>query len=106
MEQLKVCLVRFPFTNMIDYKIRPALIISNQEFNKKHNYFWCCPITTKQSKNSIELTEQNFEGELKTRSFVRTDSIAGIEKELFLKEIGTISKESFEEIKNKLIQNL
>ena len=108
MNQLSVGLARFPFTNQKDYKIRPALIISNTYFNKTHNYFWACPITSKTGSGEFEfeLNANEFTGVLKHKSFIRTDFIASLEKELFLKEIGQISRNLFEKFRKEIIRNL
>lgn len=108
MEQLTIALGRFPFTNQIDYKIRPAVIISNEKFNQAHNFVWACPITTKQTKKEFELEipEKEFSGKLEEKSFIRTDTIASIEKELFIKQMGKISKNLFEKLKNEITKNL
>ncbi len=108
MNQLTIALARFPFTNQIDYKIRPALIISNDGFNKVHAFYWTCPLTTKATLKEFELemTEKDFSGELKAKSFVRTDTIASMEKELFLGEIGKVTPQFFEKVKKELMKNL
>ncbi|MDO8647939.1 MAG: type II toxin-antitoxin system PemK/MazF family toxin [Candidatus Diapherotrites archaeon] len=108
MNQLSVVLARFPFTNQIDYKIRPVVVISNSKFNGAHNFCWACPITSKASLKEFELeiSKAEFTGELKTQSFIRTDTIASMEKELFLKEIGKITPTLFEKLKKELIKNL
>ena len=106
--QLSVVLARFPFTNQIDYKIRPAVIISNNNFNKLHDFYWVCPVTSKTSVKEFELEIQasEFNGELKVKSYIRTDTIASMEKNLFLKEIGTITVKLFETLKKELLKNL
>ncbi|MDD5148538.1 MAG: type II toxin-antitoxin system PemK/MazF family toxin [Candidatus ainarchaeum sp.] len=108
MKQQQVFLARFPFSNQADYKIRPIAIISNNKLNEEHNFVWACPITTKQTKPEFELEirEKDFTGELKSKSFVRTDTIATMEKTLILKQIGEISKPLFEKLKTGLIKNL
>ena len=108
MDQLSVVLARFPFTNQIDYKIRPALIISNPKFNKAHAFFWVCPITSKSSLGGyeLEIPANEFSGGLKTKSYIRTDTVASMEKELFLKEIGKITVGLFEKLKKEIAENL
>jgi mRNA interferase MazF len=108
LNQLSVALARFPFSNQIDYKFRPVLIISNENFNKKHNYFLTCAITSKKSLTEfeIEISKNEFSGILKTESFIRSDSIASLEKELILKEIGKITPELFKKIKKEIINNI
>lgn len=103
-----MALVKFPFTSQIDYKIRPAVIISNLKFNKVHDFFWACPVTSKTSLKEfeIEITNSEFSGQLKTKSYIRSDTIVSMEKNLFLKEIGKISQELFEKLKQELLKNL
>src|SRR3990172_1443288 len=107
MNQLSVVLARYPFTNQIDYKIRPAVIISNPEFNRTHQYFLVCPITSKSSNQAFELkiSESDFNGKLEQNSFIRTDTISSMEKELFLKELGKITPKLFSKLKQMLLNN-
>ena len=108
MDQLSVVLAKFPFTNQTDYKIRPAVIISNPKFNKIHSFFWLCPITSTINLREFELEipENEFSGKFKTKSYIRSDLIAGLEKELLLKEIGKISLNLFEKLKKEIIKNM
>ncbi|MBU0636096.1 type II toxin-antitoxin system PemK/MazF family toxin [Candidatus Micrarchaeota archaeon] len=108
MNQLSVVLVRFPFTNQIDYKIRPALIISNNRFNNQHPFSWVLPITTQETKREFEINipSTEFTRELKAKSFILTDKIMSMEKHLFLKEIGKITPKLFERVKAQLTKNL
>lgn len=105
MEQGDIVLVRFPFSNVIDYKIRPALIVSNNSFNKKFDS-WICPITTKKSVQCIEFNDSIIEGKLDRKSFVKTNIVAVIERDLMLKKIGKINHKKTNEIIEKIIKNL
>ncbi|MEK6973137.1 MAG: type II toxin-antitoxin system PemK/MazF family toxin [archaeon] len=107
MKQKSVILTRFPFTNLRDYKIRPAVIVSNEKYNKSHSDFIICPITTKQTMADFEILidKGNFSGYLEEISFIRTDVIATIDKELSIKEIGQISESLFEKLLIKLQKN-
>ena len=55
MDQLSVVLARFPFANFTDYKIHPALIVSNSNFNKLNSNFLICPITSKERRTQFEI---------------------------------------------------
>ena len=105
LEQGDIILVRFPFSNLIDYKIRPAIIVSNNSFNKHFN-FWACPITSKETGHCIPLKESLIEGTLKQESFANTTAITTIEKELVLKKIGKLSAEKTKKIAEALARNL
>jgi len=106
-KQGDVVLVRYPYTNLVDYKIRPAVIVSNETFNKAHSSFLACPITSKPTlpEYCLELTPENFHGKLETRSFVRTDSMAAVEKELCLKEIGFVEPAFLKALVEKIAKN-
>lgn len=104
---MSVALAKFRYTNQIDYKIRPAVIVSNGNFNKAHNFVLACPITTKLSlpEFELEIPAEEFFGKLKARSFVRTDALTSMEKELFFQEIGRVKNGFFERIKAEIIKN-
>lgn len=105
MQQGDIILVRFPFSNLAEYKVRPALIVSNNSFNKKLD-LWACPVTSKNNDNCVALSGSFSEGKLERESFAKTNTITTLEKELVIKKIGKISKEKTNEIIEQLIQNL
>lgn len=103
-KQGDLILVRYPFSNMIDYKIRPALVVSNNFFNQKFDS-WVCPVSTKNKNNYFEITNFVKEGNLNKKSFVKTNAIASLDSNLILKKIGKINSEKINLIINKLISN-
>lgn len=105
MEQGDIVLVRYPFSNVTDYKIRPALVISNNEFNKKFDN-WICPLTSKKLEQCIPVQSSLIEGKLEKESFAKTNSIATIENDLILKKIGKINKQKTIEIIEQIIKNM
>ncbi|PJA20494.1 MAG: hypothetical protein COX63_00820, partial [Candidatus Diapherotrites archaeon CG_4_10_14_0_2_um_filter_31_5] len=80
----------------------------NEKFNKIHNCFWVCPITrkVKLEEFEIEIPEKEFIGKLNYKSYIRSDKIVTMEKELLLKEIGKISSNLFEKLKKEIIKNM
>ena len=105
MEQGDIILVRYPFSNAADYKIRPAVVVSNNGFNKRFDN-WICPITSKRQEQTVELNKSIVEGKLERESFAKTNSIAVIENDLIIKRIGKITKEKTEEIIEHITKNL
>lgn len=105
MRQGDLILVRFPFSNLSQFKIRPALIVSNDEFNKKSDV-WACAITSKNKDHCIPLKDSLEEGKFEKESFAKTNAIATIEKELILKKIGKINKQKTREIIENTIENI
>ena len=109
MNQKEIVLVRFPFSNQTDYKIRPAVIVSNDYYNRVHSNFWLVPLTTKQSLKEFELElpqKEIISGKIREKSFARTDVIAAVENDLVLKELGKVSTAFFELLKKQLLKNL
>ena len=105
MEQGDIILVRYPFSNLVDYKIRPALVISNSGFNKKFDS-WICPITSKKTEQCISLKDSLAEGKLERESFAKANSIAVVEGDLVLKKIGKMGREKTAEIIGQIVRNL
>lgn len=85
MEKLTVgniVLVSFPFSNLKGYKIRPALVLAQVEFDN----LILCQITSKSysSKTAISIEQSDFkEGRLPVKSYVRPDKIFTADKALF-----------------------
>lgn len=107
MNQRDVVLVYYPYTNFEQTKLRPAIILSSNSFNKEHAFCILCPITSKESlsKYVMEILPQNIEGKLKTKSYIRTDNIMSIEKELLLDQVGKVTLPFFEKIRKQVEQN-
>jgi mRNA interferase MazF len=71
----------FPFSNLVRYKIRPALVLAVVEFDN----LILCQITSKpySSKTAIRIQKSDFKtGKLPIISFVRPDKLFAIDKAL------------------------
>lgn len=109
LNQKSIVLARVPFSNITDYKIRPAIIISNNHYNKNHPDFWIVPLSSQEKNKEFELEldkKEIIKGNLDQKSFVRADVIATIEQELVLKEIGKVSDDFFKKIISRVQENL
>lgn len=89
---------------MVDYKIRPALVVSNNFFNKKFDA-WFCPVTTSKMEECVPLESGFAGGELDRESFAKTNVITTIENVLLLKKIGKLKKEKVLEIVKRIEAN-
>lgn len=103
MNQGDIVLVMFPFSNLIDYKIRPALIVSGEKL--KGGDDWFCPITTKERLGSIKINNFLEEGSLDRESFVNFSTIATIDSSRILKKIAHVKKQKMILIIEKIIEN-
>lgn len=91
MEHLKfgqIVLLRFPFTDGISFKRRPALIIQDSDDGD----VIVCRITSKIYQSDFDIEIQNLEKSgLKLPSVIRVHKIATLEKNLVELKMGQIS---------------
>lgn len=79
--------------------IRPALVISDDGFNKSlADMVIVLPITSKDKKIPFHITLNPGETGLKIKSFVKTEDIRSISKKRLQRYIGTVEEEKLIEI--------
>lgn len=108
MEQRDLILVSFPFSDFGGSKLRPAIIISNDDYNKKFADVLAVPLTTNLELRDYALiiTPADLEkGELIKESKVKVDKLFSVEKKLVRMIIGRISQKKFAAIQ-KMIYGL
>jgi len=101
MKQRDIVLVPFPFSDTSGSKIRPALVLSNEKFNKASNDVVICAITSnlKQTPYSLIIDQKDIEiGELYDISTIKAESIAKINKSFVLKTIAMLKKQAFAKV--------
>lgn len=107
MEQRDLLLVPFPFSDQKGKKVRPVIIISNDEFNKNSEDILVVGVTSNVSKDkySVNLTNKDLEkGNLSAECFIKCENILKIDKEIVIKKIGKIKKDKFDLIINKILE--
>ena len=97
-----IILVRFPFSDLKESKIRPALVIKPLEGENTI----LCQITTKSrgiSKYEVILKRKNCEGNIQFDSNIYLDMIFTLHESLILDKIGYVRDEDvIREIGNKI----
>ena len=104
-EQRDLVLVPFPFSDQSGRKVRPVIVVSNNEFNKYSDDVIVIGVTSNilKDKYTISLTNNNLdEGKLLTNCIIKVENLLKLDKELILKKIGRINKETLKEIIDKL----
>ncbi len=107
MKQRDIILVPFPFSDQTGQKIRPAIVISNNDFNTKSDDLLVCAITSnlKPSDYSIEISQVDIEnGILHDKCAIKTESIIKIRKTLVIKKIAAIKDPTFLKVKEILLR--
>jgi mRNA interferase MazF len=105
--QKELVLLPFPFSNMEGTKVRPALIVSNDYFNKKGDDCLMVPLTTviKDEPFSILLQQENLSsGKLLKPSRIRLDKIFSVEKNLISMKIGIVNDKIFQKIRQEITE--
>ncbi|MBS3099657.1 type II toxin-antitoxin system PemK/MazF family toxin [Candidatus Pacearchaeota archaeon] len=105
--QKELVLLPYPFSDMERTKVRPALIVSNNVFNKQGNDCVVVPLTSliKDQQYSVIIGQQDLcEGTLLKTSRIRADKLFSIEKNLIIMKIGIIDDKKFEEIRAEIIK--
>ncbi|PIU21019.1 MAG: type II toxin-antitoxin system PemK/MazF family toxin [Candidatus Diapherotrites archaeon CG08_land_8_20_14_0_20_34_12] len=104
-EQGTIVIADILFSEQIGVKRRPVLVISNTAFNQLSDDMLVLKITSADKKTEYDVNLKNEdleEGKLKTNSFIMTDFIATIQKNLVTEGIGKISDKKLYEVKQKI----
>lgn len=94
-----IVIVSFPFTNHQESKLRPALVLINQDLDVTLSF-----ITSKltwREETDIDLMPSSLNG-IKKTSLVRLSKIATIDKVLVKGKIGKLDKSTLLDLNSKL----
>jgi len=108
-KQKEIVLLSYPFSNMQERKVRPAIIVSNNEYNVKSEDCILVPLTSviKNEPFSILINTQNLlGGHLVKPSRIKVDKIFSISKALIVTKIGIVNDFTFEQIRDLIIKIL
>ena len=100
--QREIVLLSFPFSNLRTSKVRPAIVISNNEYNKNSDDIIAVPLTSnlKIRDYAFLITNRDLErGRLIVDSNVKVDRIFSVDKKLVRLTIGRVSRNVHKRIK-------
>lgn len=97
-----VVTIPFPFSNLSDWKRRPALVIAQLTGDDAI----LCQITSSRSDHySIELTEDDFcDGSLPRDSHIRPNRLFTADMNIVIKKNGTVSNDKIDQVVEKIIR--
>ena len=99
--QREILLVPFPFSDQSGRKVRPVIVISNEEFNLRSEDVLVVGITSNISKDkyTLGLTDKDVEeGKLLSECCIKVENILKIDKEMIIKKIGKINQSKLSKI--------
>jgi mRNA interferase MazF len=100
-----IILVNFPFSNLQESKLRPALVIKPLEGENTI----LCQITTKKrgiSKYEITLNKKSCKGNIKFDSYIYIDMIFTLHDSLVARKIGSIKDQKVKDEVDSKIKTL
>lgn len=103
--QREIVLLPFPYSDLSSSKRRPALIISNNNYNHKYEDVVVCVITSNLFKDdySVELKNSDLEfGILPEESIVKVHKLFTIDKTKIIKKFSSVSNEYFKNVIDEL----
>jgi len=105
MNQQDLVWIKLPFSDFVQSKVRPALVVSNNSYNRDNLDIIVCAITSKikESKFNIEIGNKSLSsGNLPIKSMVRSDKILQIEKNLVIRQFAKLENKTFDNVVNKI----
>ena len=93
---------------MRESKVSPAVVISNDDYNKKFDDIVVCAITSniEEKLYSILITSDDLsEGKLPLKSRIRADKILQVEKSLVIKKFAKLNNKTYDALITE-IENL
>ena len=105
MNQQDLVWVRLPFSDFSESKVRPALIVSNNKYNRNSKDVVVCAVTSNlaQSEYSVIIDAKNLSsGTLPLKSAIKADKILQIEKQLAIRPFGKLDDKTFDSVTRKL----
>ncbi|MDO8746284.1 MAG: type II toxin-antitoxin system PemK/MazF family toxin [Thermodesulfovibrionales bacterium] len=107
LKQRDIILIPIPFTDLTSQKKRPAIIISNDNYNETHEDIVVVALTSNvESRDfTIMLTNDDMEeGTLKVTSMIRADKIYTLNKSIALKTFGRVTHDILSKIKDSFLK--
>ena len=105
-KQRDIILIKFPFSNLTGAKVRPALVLSNDKYNKYNLDTVVVAMTSNinPSEYKVFVENQDLEsGYLPLKSAVRVDKPFSILQSKVLKKQAKLNQTKFEEFKTQLL---
>jgi len=104
--QRDIVLLSFPFSELRTTKVRPVIVVSNDEYNKNFENMIVVPMTTNLQlrDHTLLITNKELEsGKLIKESKVKVDRIFSVSQKLVKMKIGKVERETYEAVKKMIL---
>jgi mRNA interferase MazF len=107
--QRDIVLIKFPFSDLASAKVRPALVLSNDKYNRISEDFVAVPLTSnlRLRDYAMLITSNELEsGKLIVDSKVKVDRIFSVSQRLVRMKIGRVRVDVHQKITRMLFELL
>jgi mRNA interferase MazF len=104
-KQRDIIMIPFPYTDLTETKQRPAIIVSNNNYNDTLDDVIVCAVTSKFQRDEfcIELLDTNLDyGKLPEVSFVKAHKLLTIHKSKIIKKYSRVKEDYFSTIQDRI----
>ena len=105
--QRDVILIPFPFSDLSQAKFRPAIVMSNNRYNKKFHDFIAIPLTSNPNtrKHTVVVTNKEMEtGNIPIDSVAKADKVFSLEQKLITRTFGQLRQDVFDSVSTEIIK--
>lgn len=98
-------IILVPFSDQSGKKVRPALVVSNNQFNENSSDMILCGITTNISKDFYTIIIENKfleDKNIKEDCCVKVENLLKIDKNIIIKKIDSVKKEFLDSVIKKI----
>jgi mRNA interferase MazF len=107
LKQKDIVLLPYPYSNLKEEKVRPALVLSNESFNSQSHDCIVVPLTSviKDDLYSVLISQSDMsEGTLIRPSRIRPDKIFNVEKKLVKMRVGSVKHAVFDKVRQEVVK--
>lgn len=104
-KQKEIVLIRYPFTDFSNFKLRPVLVVSNNNYNQNFPDILLCGITSNifQDAFSVQVSNTDLEtGFLPHTSIIKCHILHSIDASLIIRKVALITDIKFVEVVEKI----
>ena len=105
--QREIVLLSFPFSDLQTSKVRPAVVLSNDSYNRRSEDFVAVPLTSnlRYREYAVLITREGLEtGKLIVDSKAKVDRVFSVSQGLVRMSIGRLKKDLYEQIINTFLE--
>ena len=106
-EQRDIILIKFPFSDLSGAKVRPALVISNNQYNTKNLDTVVLAMTSNLFKSEYKVIVESKDldnGSLPVKSAIRVDKPFSVLQSKVLKIQGKLNITKFKAVENTILK--